>query len=292
VRVVGGLIFACLADEPPADFDDVASVIEPYLAPYQLKHAKVAHQTDLYEDGNWKLVMENNRECHHCDAAHPELVTAYFPFHRYTEDDVTPRMRPAYERYLGAKSDLNGVCERSRVPLETHHDLEDRPTGYMIMRLPLDGDGASFGTDGAQVSRKLLGDVVDPKFGDLSLHVQPNAWFHFLSDHAVVFRVIPVSPGRSLVRTTWLVHADAVEGVDYEIDTLTQVWQATNDQDRVLVEKAQRGVQDPSYEPGPYGLIEDDVESFMKWYVGRLRAHLAIDEHSGQSARLSAVASQ
>ena len=89
VRSVGGLVFVCLADEPPSDFDDVAARIEPYLAPYGLRQAKVAHQVDVVEDGNWKLVMENNRECYHCDG-HPELVSAYFPLHGYTA-----RRRPA-----------------------------------------------------------------------------------------------------------------------------------------------------------------------------------------------------
>jgi len=41
---------------------------------------KLAHQTDLVEEGNWELVMENNRECRHCDAGHPESTSAYFPF--------------------------------------------------------------------------------------------------------------------------------------------------------------------------------------------------------------------
>ena len=31
VRTVAGLIFVCLAEEPPADFDEVAAVLEPYL---------------------------------------------------------------------------------------------------------------------------------------------------------------------------------------------------------------------------------------------------------------------
>ena len=98
VRSVGGLVFICLADEPPADFDEVAARIEPYLAPYGLRRTKVAHQIDIVEDGNWKLVMENNRECYHCDG-HPELISAYFPLHGYTAEDVPPRLRRVWERY-------------------------------------------------------------------------------------------------------------------------------------------------------------------------------------------------
>lgn len=290
VRMVGGLIFVCFADEPPTDFDEVASVIKPYLASYRLKDAKVAHQTDLVEEGNWKLVLENNRECHHCDASHPELITSYFPFLRYSEEDVTPRMRPIYERYLAATENLDVVCKLNGVPREIVHELDTRPTGFMIMRLPLDGDGASFGIDGSQVCKKFIGEITVPQFGDLSLHMQPNSWFHFLSDHVVVFSVLPIAPDKSMVRTTWLVHPDAIEGEDYTIEGLTSVWKATNNQDRELVEKAQRGVTDPSYTPGPYALVEDDVESFISWYIGRLQDYLTPRHgHAESRGRLTAV---
>jgi glycine betaine catabolism A len=276
VRTLGGLIFLCLADEAPADFDEVAGVLEPYLAPYGLAGAKVAHQVDLIEEGNWKLVMENNRECQHCDAAHPELITAYFPLFGYSEDDITPRLRPVFERYQAAAANLESACAISRFPRDAHRDLDTRPTGYQVSHLPLDGDGASFGPNGRQVCQKLMGTITTPQFGDLSMHMQPNSWFHLLGDHAVVFRALPLGPDRSVVRTTWLVHPDAVEGEDYDLDLLTSVWTATNDQDRALVAKAQNGVTNPGYEPGPYSLVEDDVEAFVNWYIGRVAVHLGL----------------
>ena len=279
VRTVAGLVFVCFADEPPTDFDEVAAVIEPYLAPYRLQDAKVAHQTDLMEQGNWKLVMENNRECDHCGAAHPELLESYFPFLRQS-DEMSPRLRPLFERYQAADARLKSVCAATSIPRGSHRELDTRPTGFQVMHLPLSGAGESFGTGGSRVSRKLLGEIPHHQFGDMSLHLQPNSWFHVIGDHAVVFRALPIAPDRTLVRTTWLVHADAVEGVDYDVNSLTAVWQATNDQDRILVEKGQLGVSDPGYEPGPYGVLEDDVEAFVNWYIGRLRSHLRISEDS------------
>ena len=70
-----------------------------------------------------------------------------------------------------------------------------------------------------------------------------------------------------------LVHPDAVEGVDYDVDTLTEVWIATNTEDRRFVELAQRGASDPAYVPGPYATIEDDVNDFISWYIKRLANH-------------------
>ena len=274
VKNVAGLIFICLDQNPPADFDEVADFIEPYLTPYDLSNTKVAHQIDLPEEGNWKLVLENNRECQHCDGAHPELITAYFPLFGYSEDDITPRLRPVFERYQAASASLERACAVTRFPREERRELDTRVSGFQISHLPLDGDGTSFGPDGSQVCQKLLGTMNDPKFGDLSLHFQPNSWFHFLSDHAVVFRTLPVAPDKSIVRTTWLVHADAVEGVDYDVDALTAVWRATNNEDRELVAGTQNGVTNPGYLPGPYSLVEDDVEAFANWYIKRVQDHI------------------
>ncbi|MEK8174618.1 aromatic ring-hydroxylating dioxygenase subunit alpha [Streptomyces sp. M19] len=78
VRTLAGLVYICLAEEPPDDFDDVIARVEPYIAPHNLARAKVAQQIDLVENGNWKLTMENNRECYHC-GGHPNSRPATSP---------------------------------------------------------------------------------------------------------------------------------------------------------------------------------------------------------------------
>ena len=115
-----------------------------------MRTAKVAHQIDLPEEGNWKLVMENNRECQHCDGAHPELVSAYFPLFGYSEDDITPRLRPVFERYQAAAADLERACALRGFPRDERRELDNRPTGFQISHLPLDGAGISFAPDGAR----------------------------------------------------------------------------------------------------------------------------------------------
>jgi glycine betaine catabolism A len=274
VRTVAGLVFLCLADEPPTDFLDVAARLGPYLAPYALERTKVAHQVDLVEQGNWKLVMENNRECYHCDG-HPELLTAYFPLHGYTAADVPPRLRRVWDRFEKASADLAAACVRQGFPRDAIRELDTRPTGFFVGHAPLDGAGKSYTVGGEAVCRTRLGAIADDRFGDLHVHMQPNSWFHMLSDNAVVFTVLPLRPDRTLVRTTWLVHEDAVEGVDYDVPTLTHVWSATNDQDSAFVARTQRGVADPGYQPGPYSEVEGDVDAFVTWYISRVDAHLS-----------------
>jgi len=71
---VGGLIFVCLSDNPPP-IDRVKADIVDQIGVYSLEKLKVVVQDNYVEDANWKLVMENNRECYHCDAGHPELIS-------------------------------------------------------------------------------------------------------------------------------------------------------------------------------------------------------------------------
>jgi Rieske 2Fe-2S family protein len=275
VRVVAGLVFVCLADEPPADFDQVVATVSPYLLPHQLHRTKVAAQVDLVEEANWKLVMENNRECYHCEGGHPELICTFFPTYGYAEDQIPARLRPAHERYLNAEALLEQACEERRLPYRPVEDLHDRVSAFRVQREALDGAGESYTLDGRAASRRLLGELDSPRLGRLSLHTQPNAWFHVQADHAVTFSVLPLSADRTLVRTTWLVHEDAVEGEDYDVDTLTHVWRETNEQDSVFCARAQLGVSSPGYEPGPYAPSEYQVDAFTTWYVDRVKEHLA-----------------
>jgi Rieske 2Fe-2S family protein len=276
LRSIGGLLFACLAAEPPADIEDLAAVLEPRLAPFDLRNAKVAHQADLIEVGNWKLTMENNRECYHCAGNHPELGQS---FNKYAvgfvpdaDDEAGLAEAAAYEASVArqvADWEARGFPSR---PIER---LSGCATGFRTERIVLDGAGESQTLDTRVASRRLLGTVTDRKLGGLHLWTQPNSWHHFMSDHAVTFCAIPLDPEHTLVRTRWLVHKDAVEGVDYDIGRLTEVWQATNAQDAALVELAQQGIRSLAYAPGPYSpLTEALVDQFATWYVERLQAHL------------------
>ena len=275
VREVAGLVFANLAAEPNDDIDAVGEVLAPYLRPHALEQTKVAAQVDLVEHGNWKLTMENNRECYHCDGSHPELIRTFFPTWGMREHEVPAKLRPAHERYLAAEEELRTVCESRGLPRDLVEDLVDRPTGFLVQREALDGIGESFSLDGSQLVGRLLGDLDEKRLGRCTVHLQPIMWLHAMADHVVTFAVLPLGPDRTLVRTTWLVHADAVEGVDYDVDALTEVWRATNSQDAELVGLTQAGVSDPAYEPGPYTQGERQVDAFVSWYVARIREEIA-----------------
>lgn len=272
-RIVAGLVFVCLAPEPPEDFDEVAKLFEPYVAPHEIGNAKVAFQQELIEEGNWKLVMENNRECYHCDG-HPELACSLFPTWGLTEELVPPHLEDAWQRNVAAETALQERCNRYGLPYEVIEELDTRIAGIRISREPLDGAGESFSATGRRLSKKLLGDLRDFRLGRCSMHLQPNCWFHLLSDHVITFAAYPINEHQTLVRTTWLVADDAVEGVDYDLETLTYTWKQTNVQDKNFVEMCQQGAASPAYEPGPYMKSEYQVEAFINWYTQRMQEHL------------------
>jgi stachydrine N-demethylase len=77
------------------------------------------------------------------------------------------------------------------------------------------------------------------------------------------------------VTTTWLVHKDAEEGRDYDLKRLTEVWIATNDEDRRIVEENQRGINSPAYLPGPYSRAQEGgVNQFVDWYCATMQTAL------------------
>ncbi len=269
---IGGLVFCSVAETPPA-ITGLRETVEPYLAPFDLRRAKVAHRSTLIEHGNWKLVMENNRECYHCRVAHPELCRVFpeAPIHSggASVDDAADTERL--------------VVESEQLGLPSRYLIAD-DYQYRVMRMAFLGSATSMTLDGTPaVSRRFAG-LPDADVGDLLLYHYPSTWNHFAADHALTFRLLPLSPTTSELQTTWLVPGEAIEGVDYDLGRLSAMWEATNRQDAALVERTQRGVTSPAYRPGPYSPVEEaGVLQFIEWYKHTILRNLS-DERSDVGA--------
>lgn len=257
--VADSMIFVCLSEEPP-DFAPVRTLADSYLAPFDLGRARIAATSVTVEEGNWKLVMENNRECHHCRGNHPELCTS-FPEEPLHTGGATDEERRALERLVAVGLEFGLPSDFVASP----------DNQFRAMRMPLKGDTRSMTIDGAPCVSRRFGCLPDVNLGDVLLYHYPTTWNHFMADHAVTFRILPLGPTRTQLTTTWLVPADAAPGVDYEVDQLTRVWRITNEQDKALVERTQLGVQSPAYRPGPYAPVDElGVIQFVDWYVERM----------------------
>jgi Rieske 2Fe-2S family protein len=258
-RDLEGLIYICLAENAP-DFDAFAELARPYLAPHDLGNAKVAHESSIIENGNWKLVWENNRECYHCGGNHPALCRTFpdDPSVTGIEGGVTPpHLKKHFDR-----------LEAAGVPSDFKIDGRGQ---HRLARMPLNEGAESYTMDGKAAVTKPLGRVPFADAGTLLKFHYPTTWNHFLPDHSIVFRVTPISPTETEVTTKWLVHKDAQEGLDYDLTRLTEVWIATNDEDRIVVEDNQRGINSPAYVPGPYSQTQESgVIQFVDWYATHL----------------------
>lgn len=257
---VAGYIWVCVAPVAP-DLTPFATQAEPYLRPHQLQDAKVAFESTIIERANWKLVWENNRECYHCPANHPALSRT-FP----AGPTVAIKQEPA--------DDAQAVEEWERwesIGLPSRFNLAKSGQSRLVRMSLLDG-AVSYTMDGkAAVRRPLSDSVVSPNPGALLMFNYPSTWNHVMGDHAISFRLLPVSPTETQLTTKWLVHKDAQAGVDYDLKRLTEVWLATNDEDRRVCQENQWGVTSPGYAPAPYSPVhEPGVMQFVGWYRNRL----------------------
>lgn len=262
-REASGIVFISLAEDAPA-FDALAEAAETYTGPHRLDQCKLAHETTIIEQANWKLVMENNRECYHCSGSHPSLCVS-FDDNPNIAGDGSGANDPAIEAHL-RKCEAAGLPSRFRIaPTEQ----------WRFVRVPLLGKAVSYTMDGGPSCERLVGDVPIRDAGSLLFFHYPNSWNHFLGDVVMLFSMIPVGPQETAVTTKWFVHKDAVEGTDYDIERLTTVWVQTNAEDRAVVEENQKGINSPAYQPGPYSPVQESgVRQFVDWYADAMTMRL------------------
>ena len=262
---VGGLIFICMDDNPPS-IERVKADIEDQIAIYDIERLKVVVQDNYIEDANWKLVMENNRECYHCDAGHPELISVLgtYGFGKGLPEDG--------ETDVVDDAAFDAMVEAKRAQwkdLGIFRELIEFPDGWWhrMARLPLANGAVTQSIDGKLACKKLIGPFTEPESSSLSVWTQPNSWHHFCCDHVVTFSLTPVAADKTLLRTSWLVHEDAVEGVDYDPDHIAALWRTTNTQDGHFSMLNHQGISSDGYQQGPYAVEEKLVEDFKDFYV-------------------------
>ena len=271
-ELVEGLIFISLA-ENPAPIAAARELMAPYLKPQGLDRAKVAKQVDYEIHANWKLVWENNRECFHCNVNHPQYIKANWD--HYNADDTTSEVKEAIARAVAsseAKWAAAGLAVSHRETGMTQFPDAERGIWYSANRTALVDGWVSESMDGKQVST-LMGSYSDADVGTVRARTLPNFWNHSSCDHGVSTLLLPAGSHKTLARVTWLVHDEAIEGRDYQLDKLLPFWQLTSEQDWAICERQQRGVDSSAYEPGPYSKYKEyNVDAFVRWYVKMLAA--------------------
>jgi Rieske 2Fe-2S family protein len=270
VAEIGGLVFVWLGPDP-APLGAAADELHRALSVQGLDRARVAHQIDYEVKANWKLIWENNRECWHCPVGHPQYVKANFDASRDTERARALAAARARDHARMLAADLVASHETPGL-----YPFPTPGRWWSANRTPLAPGFVSESIDGRPVA-PLMGGYAGYDAGTLRVRTVPNFWCHASADHAVLTRLAPAGPERTLVSVQWLVEADAVAGRDYELDRLLPFWKLTSEQDWELCERNQAGVRSPAFTPGPYSPAREyNVIAFVDWYLERIRQPWAL----------------
>jgi phenylpropionate dioxygenase-like ring-hydroxylating dioxygenase large terminal subunit len=259
VRIMQGLIFTTFA-EAPLDLDTAADALASSAGIHGWSAAKIAHQEMYSIKANWKLAVENYMECYHCTPAHPEFAKRHVyarPAELNEELERAGRKRAEALGILVPDVDQYGCA--AGVGRES----------VAVMRSALHDGIVSATADGRPVAR-LMGSFKASDGNSTYFDIGPISDFLAYPDHGVIYRFIPRAVDHTEMEIIWLVHQEAVEGVDYEIERLTWLWKTTSAEDKKIVEMNQAGVNSRFFEPGPYSLQEAYSARFVEWYLREL----------------------
>ena len=265
IKVIDGMIFVSLADEP-AGIDDVVGACAEYLSFHGIKNAKIARRLNLPTHANWKLVVENFIECYHCVPSHPEYCSVHSEL-----------------KLLAAGAGMGSGPQAARKEYELEHNewkaqvaalghpfIEGEfDDGAGMDRLPIKQGFLTESQDGRPVST-LMGKFKDYDGGVTYIAFNYLSYLLASNDHAVLLRFTPISGLVTDVEATWLVDGNAEEGVDYEPERVSWVWEVTLKQDATITENNQAGILSSRYQPGPYSAQEMMNCHFTRWYLDKL----------------------
>jgi Rieske 2Fe-2S family protein len=274
-EVCADLIYVSLAPSPPA-FAAFRARFEAMGRPQGFDRARIAKAITYDVDANWKLVWENNRECYHCSARHPQYSKSNFDVYEedHASEAVRQRIAAALARTNAQWDVADDAAAHPKGGLATFPD-PDYDLWYTCNRTVLAEGFATESLDGKRVA-PLMGDYKDADVGVLRMRSLPNFWLHASCDHAVVTRMLPAGQRKTRMQSFWLVAHDAREGDDYDLGTLLPFWHLTNEQDWDICKWQQKGVDSFGYVPGPLSQRKEyNVDAFIRWYLKAMRTDSA-----------------
>lgn len=258
LELIGGLIFICLAHNPP-DLSALQGDLSEVFELFGFNSMKLAEKKSYCIPANWKLAVENYQECYHCAPSHPEFAQIHA---MAKAPRVFKSAKAAFARAHQGKAKFK-QCNR-------YFDLaEAGQEGYQYDRNPLVRGAVSGSLGGSKVA-PLLGELGDYDGGASELMIGPLSYFLIYDDHMLAYRFLPTSVDECMCEVFWLVHESAVEGQDYQLDQLTWLWDVTTQADKKIIMNNQKGVDSRFYQAGPLSEMEGFQQHFLNWYLQTL----------------------
>ncbi|MBJ89228.1 MAG: hypothetical protein CMO98_05130 [Woeseia sp.] len=272
IKVCYGLIFVCLSNDSPPEFDKEYEEFAEVLDFHGLKDAKIAVKRDYPTAANWKLVVENFIECYHCAAAHPEYTHVH-PKDQLLAMGAGPGSGPpdALKKYQATWDAWKEKAETLGHP--TPEVIRDEASIDMaqLARLPINDRNFEAETkDGKRACNILMGQFNECDHGETAIQFNPIGYILASNDVAMMVRFTPRDATNTDVQFTWLVDGNAKETIDYDPDNVAWLWDVTTKQDKIIIENNFSGILSSRYRPGPYSTQEARVSTFIKWYLKEL----------------------
>jgi len=260
IKVYFGMIFINFADNP-SSFDFIDKDLTPFLQPYRLDQAKVAHRQSYPMQSNWKLAVENYKECYHCAPAHLEYSRAHslaLPQEKWqAELDAMIAKMPSCGLNYGEMNHSYTRGEQFGADRAYEH--------YPLLR------GHVTGSKDGKPLAPFLGDITDYDGGAHDIKIGPLLYGLCYCDHVVLYSFKPISKDRADCDITWLVKNTAVEGKDYNKADLIWLWDVTTAADKSIIEHNQAGVSSRMFKPGPFSTFEGATQRWVEWYMSAIR---------------------
>ena len=259
LRIFHGLIFICVADNPP-NIDEGLLQLEPLVEPFEFENLKIVHSANYPVAANWKLALENYMECYHCAPAHLEYSRSH------SLKDPSSANIELKNCMLKKSMDVGLSGEELHINLLESNNVE---MDFYFSRYPL-FQGYKTGSKSGEKLAPLLGRLKDFDGGTSDIQIGILNNFLSYSDHVIGYRFIPRSLQITDIEVIWMVREDAEEGKDYNLEDLTWVLHCTSQDDERIIALNQKGVNSNHYVPGPLSNMEWGIKAFHAGYLKQL----------------------
>ena len=269
LRIFHGLIFICVADNPP-NIDEGLLQLEPLVDPFEFENLKIVHSANYPVAANWKLALENYMECYHCAPAHLEYSRSH------SLKDPSSANIELKKCMLKRSMDVGLSGEELHINLLESNNVE---MDFYFSRYPL-FQGYKTGSKSGEKLAPLLGRLKDFDGGTSDIQIGILNNFLSYSDHVIGYRFIPRSLQITDIEVIWMVREDAEEGKDYNLEDLTWLWHCTSQDDERIIALNQKGVNSNHYVPGPLSNMEWGIKAFHAGYLKQLEEKTNINSEN------------
>jgi len=219
VDIAFGFVFVALSGSPPP-VAQTWGVLGEELAPYRFEEMEfLGPITVEHWNVDWKIAMDNYLESYHVPIGHPALYRLLKP------DFEDQRAVPGVARGVG--------WIREQPSSRWSERLYQRLVGTIAQHLP-------------EANRKCW----------RGYSMLPNLGIDISPDQIDFFQVLPGGPGKTIIRSGVLGLPDTRREMRIARYLTNRINRQTNQEDILLCERVQRGLQSSSYLPGPLSTLE------------------------------------